>query len=131
MRATPRSAGIAREFIGFDGGDCPGSGSAPSKKSWESTNVRIKDMQAAAAIVLLVMSGNMQPALAQAGVAPSGPAQQTSPAAATAQQATGASQNTLPSIPAPKLTEPLYLRDTAKDYTHLRSERHSRRARSR
>src|ERR1017187_9944746 len=26
MRATPRSAGIAREFIGFDGGDCPGFG---------------------------------------------------------------------------------------------------------
>src|ERR1035441_672361 len=26
MRATPRSTGIAREFIGFDGGDCPGFG---------------------------------------------------------------------------------------------------------
>ena len=76
-------------------------------------------MQAAAAIVLLVMSGNMQPALAQAGAAPSGAAPQTSPVAATAQQATGTSQNTLPSIPAPKLTEPLYLRDTGKDYTHL------------
>jgi outer membrane protein len=76
-------------------------------------------MQAAAAIVLLVMSGNMQPALAQAGAAPNGAAQQTSPVAVTAQQATGTSQNTLPSIPAPKLTEPLYLRDTAKDYTHL------------
>ena len=121
MRATPRSAGIAREFIGFDGGDCPGFGqrSKQDKKSRESTNVRIKDMQAAAAIVLLVMSGNMQPALAQAGIAPSGAAQQTSPVEVTAQQATGTSQNTLPSIPAPKLTEPLYLRDTAKDYTHL------------
>jgi outer membrane protein TolC len=76
-------------------------------------------MQAAAAIVLLVMSGNMQPALAQAGTAPSGSAPQASPAAATAQQATGASQNTLPSVPAPKLTEPLYLRDTGQDYRHL------------
>src|ERR1039458_9440965 len=95
----PRAApGVAGDFIGFDGGDCPGSDSAPGNKSWESTNVRIKDMQAAAAIVLLVMSGNMQPALAQAGAAPSGAAQQTSPAAAAAQQATGASQNTLPSI---------------------------------
>ena len=36
-----------------------------SKKSWETTNVRIKDMQATAAMLLLVMSGNMQPALAQ------------------------------------------------------------------
>ena len=76
-------------------------------------------MQAAAVIVLLVMSGNVQPALAQAGAAPSGAAQQTTAAAATAQQATGAAQNALPSIPAPKLTEPLYLRDTGKDYTHL------------
>src|ERR1035441_5441066 len=116
----PRAArGLRENSSGLTAETAQGSGSAPSKKSWESTNVRIKDMQAAAAIVLLVMSGNMQPALAQAGAAPSGAAQETGPAAGQAQQATGTSQNTLPSIPAPKLTEPLYLRDTAKDYTRL------------
>jgi len=58
-------------------------------------------MQAVAAIALLLMSGNTQPALAQA--------------------TPGADQNNLPATPAPKLTEPLYLRDTGKDYTHLHS----------
>jgi len=56
-------------------------------------------MQAVAAIGLLLMSGNTQPA--------------------PAQTATGAAQSNLPVNPAPKLTEPLYLRDTGKDYTHL------------
>ena len=72
-------------------------------------------MQATAAIVLLVISGNMQPALAQAGVAPGGVALQANQAAA--QPAAGANQNNLPPNPAPKLTEPLYLRDTGTDYT--------------
>ena len=100
MRATPRSAGIAREFIGFDGGDCPGFGqrSKQDKKSRESTNVRIKDMQATAAIALLLMSVNIQPALAQAGVAPSGAAPQSS--SSSAQPAAGMTQSNLP--PAPK-----------------------------
>ena len=62
----------------------------------------IKNLQATAVVVLVLMSGNMQPALAQAG-------------AGTA----AAPQSTLPTIPAPKLTEPLYLRDTGRDYTHL------------
>ena len=74
-----------------------------SKKSWESTNVRIKDMQATAAMLLLVMSGNMQPALAQTGVG----AQQTNPATVAAPPATAADQSNLPPVPAPKLTEPL------------------------
>jgi len=69
-------------------------------------------MQATAAIALLLMNVTMQSALAQAGVAPAGAAPQT-----TAQPAAEASQGNLP--PAPKLTEPLYLRDTAKDYTRL------------
>jgi outer membrane protein TolC len=56
-------------------------------------------MQATAAIALLLMSGNPQPAFSQ--VAPA------------------AGQSDLPATPAPKLTEPLYLRDTGKDYTHL------------
>ena len=53
----------------------------------------------AAAIGLLSIGGNMQSALGQAAT-------------------TGV--NTLPSAPTVKLTEPLYLRDTGKDYTHLK-----------
>jgi outer membrane protein TolC len=81
----------------------------------EINQVRIKDMQATAAIALLLMSVNIQPALAQAGVAPSGATPQSS--SSSAQPAAGMTQSNLP--PAPKLTEPLYLRDTAKDYTRL------------
>ena len=68
-------------------------------------------------IVLLLMSGSTQPALAQAGVAPTGTAQQSNPTAPVTQPPTGSDQNSLPPTPAPKLTEPLYLRDTGKDYT--------------
>jgi len=72
------------------------------------------DLQATAAIALLVLSGNVQPALAQAGPAAATTLQQTG---ATTGQPTGADQN-LPQVPAPRLTEPLYLRDTGTDYTH-------------
>jgi outer membrane protein len=77
----------------------------------EKTNVRLRDMQATAAIALLLMSGITQPGMAQAAA----------PAAATQtpQVATGTNTGDLPPEPAPKLTEPLYLRDTAKDYTNL------------
>jgi outer membrane protein len=76
-------------------------------------------MQATAAIVLLLMSGNMQPAFAQVNVG-TGDAQQHPSATTPAQQApTGADQNNLPATPKPKPTEPLYLRDTNIDYTHL------------
>jgi len=68
--------------------------------------VKLRDMQATAAIALLLMSGNVQPAVAQTA------AQQSAPAAPAA----AASENV---PPAPKLTEPLYLRDTGTDYTHL------------
>src|SRR5580698_656579 len=69
-------------------------------------------MQATAAIALLLMSVSTQPAPAQATTAP---VEQTQ--VGTGQAA--ATQATLPATPAPKLTEPLYLRDTTKDYTHL------------
>ena len=62
-------------------------------------SVRLKDLQATAAIALLVMSGNIQMAAAQVSTTASTP----------------------PAAPAPKLTEPLYLRDTGRDYTHLHS----------
>jgi outer membrane protein len=69
-------------------------------------------MQATAAIALLLMSGLTQPGLAQAGAAPAQPA---------APVVTGTDKvDLLPAPPPPKLTEPLYLRDTPKDYTHLK-----------
>ena len=95
-------------------------------------NVTLKDMQATAAIALLLMSTVTQPMFAQAGTtAPAPPPAQvqpaptpasgpTDPTRGTSQNATGADQN-LPSTPEPKLTEPLYLRSTGKDYTHLKS----------
>jgi outer membrane protein len=88
-------------------------------KELENTNVRLRNMQATAAIVLLLMSEFAQPGLAQATAAPAGTTQKTSATAPAAQTPTGADQNGLPQEPAPKLTEPLYLRDTGTDYTHL------------
>ncbi len=67
--------------------------------------VRLRDLQATAAIALLVVSGNIQTAGAQAATA--------TPAAQTA-------AGNLPPAPAPKLTGPLYLRDTGRDYTRLK-----------
>ena len=58
-----------------------------------------------AAIALLLMSVSTQPVVAQG------------PTAQVAQPATGTNQTNLPQTPAPKLTEPLYLRDTTTDYT--------------
>ena len=67
-----------------------------------------------AAIALLLLSVNTQPVLAQGATG----AQQTS---TSAQPAAVVDQNTLPQPPAPKLTEPLYLRDTGTDYTRQHS----------
>jgi outer membrane protein len=82
--------------------------------------VRLKDMQAAASIALLLMSVWTQPGMAQqanppAQVNPTAPA----PPQAVTNDTTG--QPGLPQAPAPKLTGPLYLRDTGKDYTKPKS----------
>ena len=71
--------------------------------------MRLKDLQATAVALLVVVSGNMQPALA---------AQQSSAIQPAATAPTGADQNSLPQMPAPKPVGPLYLRDTSVDYTH-------------
>ncbi|WP_373695304.1 TolC family protein [Edaphobacter paludis] len=76
--------------------------------------MRLRDMQAAASIGLLLMSVNMQPALAQ----------QTNPTAPATPQTvvndtTG--QAGLPQAPQPKLTEPLFLRSTNRDYSKPKS----------
>jgi len=79
-------------------------------------NVRMRNMQATAAIALLWMSGSI--AMAGGQVAqPTASAQGSStatPAAGNPPPAPAASNQ----LPAVKLTEPLYLRDTGKDYTH-------------
>jgi outer membrane protein len=91
--------------------------------------VRLKDMQAAASISLLLMSVWTQPVMAQLQTSQTGqatPAGQTTPSAtqpappqAVQNDTTG--QAGLPQAPPPKLTEPLYLRDTGTDYTKPKS----------
>jgi outer membrane protein len=81
-------------------------------------------MQAAASIALLLMSGWTQPGLAQQPSSTTQAPPQTNPTAPAAPQpvqndTTG--QPGLPQAPAPKPTEPLYLRDTSIDYTKPKS----------
>jgi outer membrane protein TolC len=97
----------------------------------EKPIVKLKDMQAAACAVLVLMSG-MQPGLAQQPASTSPVVQQ--PAGATVQSTTQTQVNPtapatqqpvqndttgtpgLPQAPQPKATEPLYMRDTPVDY---------------
>jgi len=114
MCAALQGAGFARDVLELTPEPCVRAES-PGRRVGE-IKVKLKDLQATAAIVLLLMSGSTQQTLAQAAAAPSAPAQQTNPTAPVAQTPTGADQSNLPSVPEPKLTEPLYLRPTAKDY---------------
>jgi outer membrane protein len=76
-------------------------------------NVKLRDMQAAASIGLLLMSVSTQPVFAQ---------QQATPPATVNNQAPAATADTaLPQAPDPKLTEPLYLRGSGRDYTQPKS----------
>ncbi len=106
----------------------------------ENINVKLKDMQASAAIALLLMSGVVEPAAAQTAASPvaqpasqqgsqsslqlgnsSVAGQQTDPVRPASSSTSGAGQSSLPPTPEPKPTEPLYLRGTGRDYTHLNS----------
>ena len=78
--------------------------------------MRLRDLQATAAIALLVMSGNVQMAGAQTATA-AGQGSSTATTAAGNLPAAPAAGNQAPEV---KLTEPLYLRDTGKDYTRLK-----------
>ncbi|HEV2618983.1 MAG TPA: TolC family protein, partial [Acidobacteriaceae bacterium] len=84
-------------------------------------NVRLRDLQGTAAVALLLMSGSIEPARAQTATVDAGAQadSQTSPTRPAAAPVTGADRSNLPQTPAPKATEPLYLRDTGKDYTRL------------
>ncbi len=77
----------------------------PGRQQLEN-NVRLRDLQTAAAISLLLM-----------GTMPQGMAQQ----AAAAQTSTSAMQAALPTAPQPHYTEPLFLRSTAVDYSRPKS----------
>ncbi|HZY61307.1 MAG TPA: TolC family protein [Edaphobacter sp.] len=72
--------------------------------------MRVKDLQAAASVGLMLMSVIAQPGLAQQ-TNPTAPA----PPQTVVNDTTG--QPGLPQAPQPKLTEPLYLRDTTHDYS--------------
>src|SRR5579871_3299123 len=82
--------------------------------------VRLRDMQAAASIALLLMSVSTQPGMAQQTT----PQTQTSPTAPAPPQAVATDTTGtpgLPQAPAPTPTQPLFLRDTAIDYTQPKS----------
>ena len=81
--------------------------------------MRLKDLQATAAIALLVMSGNMQMAGAQVTQTTTA-MQSSSSAAPSASNLPAAPAGNQPTEVTPKLTEPLYLRDTGRDYTRLK-----------
>lgn len=78
--------------------------------------MRLRNLQAAASIGLLLLSVATQEGLAQQQLA-----QQTNPTTPAPAGAVSDSANPLPQEPQPKLTEPLYLRDTGKDYTKPKS----------
>ncbi len=77
------------------------TGTEPVREELERRIVRLRDMQAAASVALLLMSVTAQTVQAQQTVQ---------------NETTG-----LPQAPAPKFTEPLYLRDTNVDYTKPKS----------
>jgi outer membrane protein len=82
--------------------------------------LRPRDLQAAATALLLI-SGNTQFTLAQAATPQSAVTGRTVTTPTVTTPSAPAAQPTLPPNPAPKLTGPLYLRDTGRDYTHLHS----------
>jgi len=87
--------------------------------------VRLKDLQAAASVALMLMSVCQQSGLAQQQPAPGTPNQTTpsatQPAPPQPIQNDTTGQPGLPQAPPPKPTEPLYLRGTGVDYTKPKS----------
>ena len=87
--------------------------------------MRAEQIKVVAGVAIMLMSG----------LGPQGQAQQSASSAAPVQQTTSATQPAapraivndttgqagLPQAPEPKMTEPLFLRDTAKDYTKLKA----------
>ncbi len=98
-----------------------GAAGSEASGKLEKTYVRLNDLKAGASVALLLLSTTgqgfaQQPAPPQQQAAPSA----TQPAAPQAIQNDTTGQPGLPQAPQPMATEPLYLRDTAKDYTNLK-----------
>src|ERR1017187_8291014 len=103
MFARPQDwIGVCQNLWDLNSDDCANMARL-REKSFGESKVRLRDLQAMVSIMLLLMSGSTQPALAQAGVAPTGTAQQSNPTAPVTQPPTGSDQNSLPPTPAPKL----------------------------
>ncbi len=107
-------------------GECVGTAGPEASRKLEKTYVRLNDLKAGASVALLLLSTTGQ-GFAQQPAAPQQPATQqpqtpsaTQPAAPQAIQNDTTGQPGLPQAPQPKPTEPLFLRDTAKDYTKLK-----------
>src|SRR5579871_5335596 len=83
--------------------------------------VRLRDMQAAASIALLLMSVSTQSGIAQQQTAPQTQTSPTAPAPAQSVVSDTTGTPGLPQAPQPKLTEPLFLRSTSVDYTQPKS----------
>ncbi|WP_338323446.1 TolC family protein [Granulicella sibirica] len=75
--------------------------------------MRLRDLQAAASVSVILMGSVTQPGLAQV---------QKQTIKAPAGDAVAAGQQDLPTAPTPKQTEPLYMRDTPNDYTQPRHQ---------
>ncbi len=86
-------------------------------------NVRLKDLQATAAVCLVLVSGvTATPGFAQQQTAPTQTVSSpTAPAQAAPVQNDTTGNPALPQAPAPKPTQPLFLRDTGKDYGRPKS----------
>jgi outer membrane protein len=84
-------------------------------------NVRLRDLQATAAVCLVLMSGGTTPGLAQQQAPTQTVSNPTAPAAPAQVQNDTTGNPALPQAPAPKLTQPLFLRDTGKDYGRPKS----------
>src|SRR5271156_7139691 len=86
-------------------------------------NVRLKDLQATAAVCLVLVSGiTTTPGFAQQQTASTQTVSNPTTAAPPAPiQNDTTGDPALPQAPTPKLTQPLFLRDTGKDYGRPKS----------
>lgn len=74
--------------------------------------MRLRDLQAAASVAVVLMGSMAQPGFAQVQKVNTG----------TSGQSVAAGQQDLPAAPAPKQTEPLFMRDTPVDYSEPRHQ---------
>lgn len=84
-------------------------------RSLEREHVRLNNLKSGVSVTLLLLS-----TLGQVSAQQTGGTSATQPATPRAVVNDTTGQPGLPQAPEPKLTEPLFLRDTAKDYTHLK-----------